>query len=151
MQTSHCQSVRSTLVALLADTIADGRPYEAHSSQSELIKALNNTMTEETGSEVVAKLHQLADLGRQGGAMDLLNLDIILAPSDSTLVTFAACARWPIATVPLGRWEKNGQPYGLFAVARDGREDVLFRFMSMFHGTFKNVIDTPQGLFANEN
>lgn len=85
---------------------------EPHSSQSELIKALNNTMTEETGSEVVAKLHQLADLGRQGGAMDLLNLDIILAPSDSTLVTFAACARWPIATVPLGRWERMGSRMG---------------------------------------
>jgi amidase len=107
-------------------------------------------MTEETRGEVVARLRQLADLSREGGAMDVFNMDIILAPSDSTLVTFAACAGWPIATVPLGRWEKNGQPYGYFAVARDVREDVLFRFMSVYYGTFNDVVERPQGLFSDK-
>jgi amidase len=62
--------------------------------------------------------------------MEERGLDIILAPSDSTLVTFAACAGWPIGNVPLSRLHKNGQPYGFFAVARGGREDVLVRFMT---------------------
>jgi amidase len=108
-------------------------------------------MTEDTGSEVVTRLHQLADLSRNEAEMDVLNMDIILAPSDATLVSFAACAGWPIATVPLGRWKKNGQPYGYFAVARDGREDLLFQFMSMYYDTFKDIVERPRCLFSEKD
>lgn len=93
-------------------------------------------MTEETRLETVVELRRLGNLSEEGKAMDAFNIDIVLAPSDSTLVTFAACAGWPIATVPLGRWEKNGQPYGFFAVAKNGREDLLFDFMVRFRSSF---------------
>ncbi|KAB5566785.1 amidase-like protein [Coniochaeta sp. 2T2.1] len=109
---------------------------EPHSSQSELIKALNSKMTERTRLETVAALRTLAGPQGIGKVMAEHDLDIILAPSDSTLVSFAACAGWPIATVPLSRLEKNGQPYGFFVVARDGRQDLLFKFMGGYHKAF---------------
>jgi amidase len=96
-------------------------------------------MTEDTRQQAVAALRSLADEDGIGKVMREQDLDIILAPSDSTLVSFAACAGWPISTVPLSRLKKNGQPYGFFAVARDGREDLLFRFMGGFHRTFPAV------------
>lgn len=64
-------------------------------------------------------------------------VDIVLAASDSTLVSFAAGAGWPIGTVPLGNLDKNGQPFGFFALAP--REDVLLRFMAAFHRTFQAI------------
>ncbi len=66
-------------------------------------------------------------------------LDVILAPSDSTLVSYTALAGWPVATVPLGNLTKNGQPFGFFALAPAGREDLLLRFMAAFHRTFPPI------------
>jgi hypothetical protein len=50
-------------------------------------------------------------------------------------LTYAA---YPSATVPLGNLE-DGYPYGLFLLARAGREDVIFRFMSAFEATFPKI------------
>ncbi|KAJ2987911.1 hypothetical protein NUW58_g4251 [Xylaria curta] len=74
-----------------------------------------------------------------GKLMDTNGLDVVLAPSDSTLVSYSACAGWPIATVPLGRTEHNGQPFRLFILARENREDMLLRFMKVFKATFPPV------------
>jgi amidase len=41
---------------------------------------------------------------------------------------------YPSATVPLGNQE-DGSPFGLFLLVREGREDLLFRFMSAFEAT----------------
>ena len=45
---------------------------------------------------------------------------------------------YPAGTVPLGNLE-NEYPYGLFLLARAGREDLIFRFMSAFEATFPKV------------
>jgi amidase len=68
--------------------------------------------------------------------MEREGLDIVLAASDSTLVSYAAVAGWPIATVPLGALSTNGQPYGLFALARENREDLLLGFMIAFQKAY---------------
>lgn len=120
---------------------------KAYSTQSELIKALNSDMTEATRQETVVALRRIAGSDGLGKIMMEQQLDIILAPSDSMLVSFAACAGWPIATVPLSRLEKNGQPYGFFAVAVDGREDLLFGFMAAYHRVFP-AAQMPSGPFA---
>lgn len=96
-------------------------------------------MTEETCKEVVAALRQLAGPEGLGKVTREQELDIILAPSTSVLVSFAACAGWSIRTVPLSRRNNNGQPYGFFAVARDGREDLLVRFMMAYRRVFPSV------------
>ncbi len=77
--------------------------------------------------------------------MDEHGLDIVISTSDANLVSFAACAGWPIGTVPLGNLSTNGQPYGWFATARSGREDVLLRFMRAHHETFPRI-DQPRSV-----
>jgi amidase len=79
--------------------------------------------------------------------MDEQGLDIILSPSDANLVGYAACAGWPIATTPLGRLARNGQPWGFFAMAREGREDVLLQFMGAFKESFE-AVGSPDGPFT---
>lgn len=48
---------------------------------------------------------------------------------------------YPIATVPLGNME-NGQPYGLFLLAKRHQEHKLFQFMSAFEATLPKI-DPP--------
>ena len=107
-------------------------------------------MSESTRLETAAALRTLAGPEGIGKVMAEHGLDIVLAPSDSTLVTFAACAGWPIATVPLGRFEKNGQPYGFFVMAQDGREDLLFRFIGGYHKVFP-AVERPSEAFKEMN
>jgi amidase len=40
--------------------------------------------------------------------------------------------------VPLGNLE-DGSPFGLFLLAKEGREDLLFSFLSAFEQTFERV------------
>ena len=70
-------------------------------------------------------------------------LDLVLSSSVATLVSWAAWAGWPVATVPLARLSRTGAPYGLFLLARQGREDVLLNFMEAWHEAF-SVVETPR-------
>ncbi|KAH8201085.1 hypothetical protein TruAng_004781 [Truncatella angustata] len=90
----------------------------------------------EKHSKAAAELFRLAGEDGMGKIFDDYGLDIVISASDAVLVEFAACARWPICTVPLGNLPKNNQPFGWFAMAREGREDVLLRFMDGFYQVF---------------
>jgi amidase len=96
-------------------------------------------MSQELHDEGLIRLQRLAGPDGLEKVMNEKGLDLILAASESTLVTFAACAKWPIACVPLGNLTKNDQPFGFFAVAGRGREDTLFKFMGAFHKTFPGI------------
>ncbi|KAI1802506.1 amidase signature enzyme [Daldinia bambusicola] len=109
---------------------------DPYNTQTELIKSRDNDMTENRRRELCDMLRHAALENGVEKAMQDSGLDIILAPSDSTLVSYAAWAGWPIGTVPLGRLDKVGQPFGLFALARRGREDTLLQFMFLFEETF---------------
>lgn len=67
------------------------------------------------------------------------DLDIVLSASDSSLISFSSCAGWPVATVPVGNLAKNDQPWGFFALPRDGNLSMLMRFMKGFHGKFGGI------------
>lgn len=108
----------------------------AYSTQTELIKALEKRLDPEKHQAAVKALSRLAGPDGMDKIMREKKIEIVLAPSDSTLVSYAACAGWPIATVPIGNLEKNGEPYGMFALARHGREDILLRFMAAWHKVF---------------
>ncbi|RWA09269.1 hypothetical protein EKO27_g5841 [Xylaria grammica] len=112
---------------------------EPYTTQTELIRSRDSGMSEGRHEEVCNELRRLVLEGDMGRLMNDKSLDVVLAPSDSTLVSYSACAGWPIATVPLGRMERNGQPFGLFVLARENREDVLLKFMHLFEGTFAQV------------
>lgn len=96
-------------------------------------------MTEEKHDMAVSALHQIARGGSMAKYMHRNDLDIVLSSSDAELITFSACAGWPVATVPVGNLSKNDQPWGMFALARDGSVGTLLRFMKAFHGSFARV------------
>ena len=68
--------------------------------------------------------------------LDGYQVDAILGPADSRLAEYAAAAGHPIATMPLGRLRYNGRPHGVVAIAKAGREDILFQVMSAWEATF---------------
>ena len=88
---------------------------------------------------VVPQLRRLAGPDGMGRAMRREGLDVVVSSSHARLVSFAACAGWPIAGMPLARKADTGLPYGVFAVAGAGREDVLVRFMAAWHEAFGGV------------
>lgn len=96
-------------------------------------------MTEEKHDMAVSALRQIAREQSMAKYMREHDLDIVLSSSDSTLISFSACAGWPVATVPVGNSSKNNQPWGMFALARDGSVDTLLTFMKAFHGSFARV------------
>ncbi len=104
-------------------------------------------MTAETHAEVTAELRRLAGKDGMAKTMEEHGLDIVISTSDASLVGFAACARWPICTMPLANLEKNEQPWGWFAMAREGREDILLKFMAAFYLTFP-AVQQPTRVFG---
>jgi amidase len=95
-------------------------------------------MTPEIREKTMRELRLYADDNGLGLAMKEQGFDVMITASGSTLVTFAACAGWPIATVPLGNMETNGQPYGLFVLAKT--ESMLLRFMAGWHKMWSGII-----------
>lgn len=96
-------------------------------------------MTEEKHDMAVSALRQIAREASMAKYMREHDLDIVLSSSDATLISFSACAGWPVATVPVGNLSKNDQPWGMFALSRDGSVDTLLRFMKAFHRSFTRV------------
>lgn len=96
-------------------------------------------MTEEKHDIAVSAVRQIAREESMAKYMREHDLDIVISSSDANLISFSACAGWPVATVPVGNLSKNDQPWGMYALARDGSVDTLFRFMKAFHGYFARV------------
>lgn len=96
-------------------------------------------MTEEKHDIAVSAIRQIARGESMAKYMREHDLDIVLSSSDATLISFSACAGWPVATVPIGNLSKNDQPWGMFALARYGSVDTLLRFMNAFQGSFARV------------
>lgn len=65
-------------------------------------------------------------------------IDVLIAPADSSLAHPAATAGYPIAITPLGTLKYNGRPFGLCIVAKAGREDLLLWFLTAFETMFPN-------------
>ncbi|KAF2469965.1 amidase signature enzyme [Lindgomyces ingoldianus] len=103
-------------------------------SQSYLIDALNNKMTQETFNAGVEHMRRrsrekiLQTLGE-------FDVDVILGPADARMASVAACAGYPIATVPLGFAEFNGRAFGLNIIAPSNAEGKILQVMSAWEGT----------------
>lgn len=109
----------------------------AHEDQTELIKALEDTTDEDEINQVAQNLHRLAAEGLLNVFDSPTNpIDIIVAPSDSMLVSPVAAAGFTAGVVPLGYLESCGQPQGLTIAAKAGEESTLLRFMSAWEATF---------------
>jgi amidase len=94
---------------------------------------------------------------------DEKGLDLIAVPQDSKIPSMATASGqsflrlsktlaiantifpigYPIATMPLGVLKDYGRPFGLAIMARAGREDILFTFMSAFEAEFPKRVIPP--------
>lgn len=112
------------------------------SLQASLAQALRPATP--TGPRAAAAAAGIRRVARQDGAfakrMREHAIDVVLSASDAELVSFSACAGWPAATVPVGNLGGgDGQPWGSFALARDGEVGLLVRLMEGFYGGFEGV------------
>ncbi|CAN8098535.1 unnamed protein product [Discula destructiva] len=115
-------------------SIAMPKPY---TTQTELQASLSSRMDPATHLIASTALRRIA---REEGLSKLMreqDLDIVLSASDASLISFSACAGWPVATLPVGNLTKNDQPWGFFALARDGERELLMKLMRGFRGGFK--------------
>lgn len=95
-----------------------------------------------TPSTHLAARTELRRLAQEEGIARIMreqDLDIVLSASDASLISFSSCAGWPVATVPVGNLAKNDQPWGFFALPKDGNLGVLLRFIKGFHGGVEGV------------
>lgn len=85
--------------------------------------------------------------GRDRGIDHILNsygLDVIIGPIESKLMSFAAAAAYPIASLPLGYLDYNGRPFGLCCVARANEEAILIKVQSAWEATFEARRPPPE-------
>ncbi|KAH6619627.1 amidase signature domain-containing protein [Chaetomium sp. MPI-SDFR-AT-0129] len=75
---------------------------------------------------------------------DKNEINILLGPADSWLTDFACVAGYPSASLPLSFWKKNGRPFGVIALTRKHREDLLVQLMSAWESVFPCI--TPPKL-----
>lgn len=111
----------------------------AYTTQTELVKCLREPISQEAHDAALAALRHCAREETMAAYMRSQNLDIVLSASDASLITFSSWAGWPVATVPVGNLSKNDQPWGFFALPRDGRLDLLTRFMRGFYDSFEGI------------
>ncbi|ORX41306.1 amidase signature domain-containing protein [Kockovaella imperatae] len=90
---------------------------------------LSTQMTPEIHRETIDQVKNLAGPKGVEKVMHEMGIDLIVSNSDATLVSYAAWLGWPIATIPTGWRKENGQPCGVFVLARANQEDLLLKFM----------------------
>ncbi|KAK7747238.1 hypothetical protein SLS53_001491 [Cytospora paraplurivora] len=124
----------------LTDLVTWNEEHAAQAMPKQLVKCRDDTMTPERHDMAAAKLRTLARESGMAKFMRERGIDIIISASDASLISFSSCAGWPVATVPIGNLNKNGQPWGFFVLARDGSIDLLLKFLTAFHGCFEGVM-----------
>lgn len=103
----------------------------AYTTQAFLISARENQTDPNDANQAFSKGRTIAR-SRIDGAMQKSDVDILLGPGDSPWYDLAACAGYPIGTMPLGEIEyRPGQfrPEGVSILAREGCEELMLEFM----------------------
>jgi amidase len=58
------------------------------------------------------------------------DIEVLITPPTGRVATVAATAGYPFGTLPLGYARSNGRPFGMIAIVRPDREDLIVRVMS---------------------
>lgn len=99
-------------------------------------------MSSEEYNTTLAKVRAVG-LGGVEKALDETQVDVIMAPSDSRLVSVASAAGCPAANVPLGFARLNGRAHGLTAIARPRDERALLQVTTAWQGNFSEASAPP--------
>lgn len=121
----------------------------AFTKQDQLLRALDTAGT----SEEIAQLkRRLRETGKSiiNRVLDAESVNCIAAPADSAICIYTAAAGesftsrfvytsrfslplgYPHITIPLGKLNYNGRPFGICVIARENDEAVLLRFMAAY-------------------
>ena len=116
--------------------------FPDHSNQDVIKKAVDDNMSEKSYQE---SLSELRSRSRENIDRCLLETGshVIMGPADSLLVSLAAAAGYPIASVPLGFATFNGRAFGMHIIARAHEEGRIFQVMSAWHATFPHAWMPP--------
>lgn len=107
-----------------------------------LENGLNDNMTDVQYHSGLAHLRQSVRHAVQL-CLDESNADVIMASGETLLPRTAACAGYPIGSVPLGISTYNGRPFGMEIMARNGEEENIFQVMSAWEATFPKARQPP--------
>jgi len=99
-------------------------------------------MSSEEYNTTLARVRAVG-LGGVEKALDENQVDVIMAPSDSRLVSVASAAGCPVANVPLGFARFNGRAHGLTAIVHPRDERALLQVMAAWQGTFPEASAPP--------
>ncbi|KAB8356499.1 hypothetical protein FH972_024082 [Carpinus fangiana] len=117
---------------------------KAHADQ-EIPPGINQRILEEafnlnlSAEQYDANARHLRNVAKTEGIdkiLDSYGLDVIIGPIDSFLSSFASGTGYLIATMPLSYLKYNGRPFGLAAIAKAHREDILIKVQSAWEVTF---------------
>ncbi|KAJ5157295.1 uncharacterized protein N7482_008395 [Penicillium canariense] len=111
-------------------------------SQQVLENGLNDNMTDEQYHSGLAHLRQSVRHAAQL-CLDESNADVIMASGETLFPSIAACAGYPIGSVPLGFSAYNGRPFGMEIMIRNGEEEKVFQVMSAWEATFPEARQPP--------
>lgn len=109
-----------------------------------------------SSSQYETTLARIRHISRNLGidlTLDQNDIDVIIGPADSAFSMLATSAGnvlfillftmhrslllgYPTVTLPLSYLDFNGRPFGLFAMAKAHREDILLKVMSCWESSF---------------
>jgi len=104
--------------------------------QVQHIAAQESTMTREEHLALRAKFAKAAGEDTIDRVMKELDIDVILGTMEMCVGGFASLAGYPVATMPLGIFERAGRPFGWVMIARKHEEGKLLRVMAAWEASF---------------
>jgi len=111
-------------------------------SQSVLVDAQKDEMSRDDFDAAVRHMRKHAR-DPITKALEEYGVDLIVGPADGRIASTAACAGYPVGTVPLGFAEFNGRAFGLNIIAPSDSEGNILAFMSAWERTFPNSREAP--------
>ncbi len=116
-----------------------------HPSQGQLEGYLKSSMNATEYDSTLKRVRAEA-LGGVESALEENEVDVIMAPADSRLVSVASAAGCPIANMPLGFARFNGRAHGLSVIACPKDERALLQVMMAWETTFPNAFAPPPAM-----
>ncbi|KAF2106745.1 amidase family protein [Lophiotrema nucula] len=105
-------------------------------NQNVFIRALNSNMTSERHDEIIRWARNRC--GKEGidKTLDENDVDVIIGPGDGPMFVISGTAGYPVASLPLGRLDFNGRPFGLQVTTRAHQEALLIQVQSAWESMF---------------
>ncbi|KAF4768454.1 hypothetical protein HAV15_002539 [Penicillium sp. str.  len=129
------------LVTFNKEHVAEELPPD-QPSQQVLENGLNDNMTDEKYHSGLAHLRQSVRHA-VNLCLEESNVDVIMASGETLLPCIAACAGYPIGSVPLGFSTYNRRPFGMEIMSRKGEKEKIFQVMSAWEATFPEARQPP--------